>query len=132
MEWRHGTWQCAHCRRLVNVLYMPLERINLLHDAPARCAQIGASEAAATLPFADVEDFVKNQMGKSTGSAKDWRSVGDEVLKHLRDLRERSRAAAADPGQQLQFRLRLARNWVRSVVSQYLYRIARDQMEGPP
>jgi hypothetical protein len=82
--------------------------------------------------FADIEDFVKNQMGKSTGAAKDWRSVGDEVLKHLRDLRERSSAATADAGQQLQFRLRLARNWVRGVVSQYLYRIARDQMEATP
>ena len=87
--------------------------------------------------FVEVEDFVKNQMGKGRGTSKPWQKLGDEVLGQLLALRS---AKALEPGvapgtpcpegQQLQFRLRLARGWVRAVVSQYLYRFALQQMEG--
>ena len=78
--------------------------------------------------FADIEDFVKNQMGRDTSSAKQWRQVGDDILKELQTLRKRA-AEYDDQELQLAFRLRLARGWVRAVVSEYLYRIALDQME---
>ena len=78
--------------------------------------------------FADIEDFVKNQMGRDTSSAKQWRQVGDGILKELQALRKRA-AEYDDQELQLAFRLRLARGWVRAVVSEYLYRIALDQME---
>ena len=78
--------------------------------------------------FADIEDFVKNQMGKEKSPPR-WRRLGDEVLDALRHLRNKSQELDTDPGTQMALRLRLARGWVRAVVSQYLYRVACDQME---
>lgn len=91
--------------------------------------------------FADIEDFVKNQMGKEDKDKRQWRRLGDSVLKGLKELRETSQVLAPDDStdpselsasgtKQMALRLRLARGWVRAVVSQYLYRVARDQMEG--
>lgn len=74
--------------------------------------------------FADIEDFVKNQMGKE---AK-WRELGDKVLAQLNTLRRKSEQLDDDPINQMALRLRLARSWVRAVVSEYLYRVARDQI----
>ena len=79
--------------------------------------------------FADIEDFVKNQMGKEDKKEKKWRVLGDTVLKELKQLRDKSCELDADPNNQMAVRLRLARGWVRAVVSQYLYQVARDQME---
>ena len=80
--------------------------------------------------FADIEDFVKNQMGKGTTSAKPWRQVGETVLDNLKSLRQRA-ATMIDQSSDAQhaLRLRLARGWVRAVVSEYLYRIACAEME---
>ena len=91
--------------------------------------------------FADIEDFVKNQMGKENKYKPQWRNLGDDVLSGLKDLRETSQQFVPDDSTdenklaearmtQMAVRLRLARGWVRAVVSQYLYRVARDQMEG--
>ena len=79
--------------------------------------------------FADVEDFVKNQMGKGGGEAKSWRQIGDEMLTQLKRLREQAAKWSDDSEVQLSLRLKLARGWVRAVVGEYLYRVARDQME---
>lgn len=79
--------------------------------------------------FADIEDFVKNQMGKEDKREKKWRVLGDTVLKELKQLRDKSCELDTDPNNQMAVRLRLARGWVRAVVSQYLYQVARDQME---
>ena len=90
--------------------------------------------------FADIEDFVKNQMGKADKN-KPWRNLGDDVLQGLKELRDTSRKLVPDDStdqsklsesrmKQMAVRLRLARGWVRAVVSQYLYRVARDQMEN--
>lgn len=79
--------------------------------------------------FADIEDFVKNQMGKEDKKVSQWRNLGDEVLEALKTLRDKSQEFDTEPSTQTAVRLRLARGWVRAVVSQYLYRIARDQME---
>ena len=79
--------------------------------------------------FADIEDFVKNQMGKEDKREKKWRILGDTVLTELKQLRDKSCELDADPNNQMAVRLRLARGWVRAVVSQYLYQVARDQME---
>ncbi len=78
--------------------------------------------------FADIEDFVKNQMGKERGNEKRWKTLGDDVLAGLEQLRQESQNLDTDPANQMALRLRLARGWVRAVVSEYLYRVARDQM----
>lgn len=91
--------------------------------------------------FADIEDFVKNQMGKEDKDKLQWRQLGDNVLNGLKELRDTSQKFVTDdPGEQselseagmkqMALRLRLARGWGRAVVSQYLYRVACDQMEG--
>ncbi|MDE0012363.1 MAG: hypothetical protein OXU36_14525 [Candidatus Poribacteria bacterium] len=91
--------------------------------------------------FADIEDFVKNQMGKEGKDKRQWRNLGDKVLTELKELRDTSQELVPDDPtdqsklsesqmKQMAVRLRLARGWMRAVVSQYLYRVARDQMEG--
>lgn len=83
--------------------------------------------------FADIEDFVKNQMGKDKSSgnrAGPWRQVGDEILKQLAVLRQRANELSRDEGQRLLLRLHLARGWVRAVVGAYLYAKAQKEMEA--
>ena len=91
--------------------------------------------------FADIEDFVKNQMGKEDKDRRQWRNLGDNVLTGLKELRDASQEFVPDDSdeqselseagmKQMALRLRLARGWGRAVVSQYLYRVAHDQMEG--
>lgn len=91
--------------------------------------------------FADIEDFVKNQMGKENKDKPQWRNLGDSILMELKELRDTSQELVPDDSanqsklsesqmKQMAVRLRLARGWVRAVVSQYLYRVARDQMEN--
>ena len=79
--------------------------------------------------FADIEDFVKNQMGKEMGKEAKWKKLGDKVLAQLKTLRHKSEQLDDDPINQMALRLHLARSWVRAVVSEYLYRIARDQIK---
>ena len=83
--------------------------------------------ACSAARFADVEDFVKNQMGKGDSN---WKAVGSDVLEQLSQLRGYSEEMAADPADRMAVRLRLARGWVRAVVGEYLYRLALKQMEG--
>ncbi len=85
--------------------------------------------AVSATRFADVEDFVKNQMGKKTGPSREWREVGDEILKQLEKLRAEANQLTADEGQRLLLRLHLARGWVRAVVGAYLYAKAQKEME---
>lgn len=77
--------------------------------------------------FADIEDFVKNQMGKEQNERK-WKRLGGDILKQLRQLRSESQKLDTDPANQMALRLRLARGWVRAVVSEYLYQVAHAQM----
>lgn len=79
--------------------------------------------------FADIEDFVKNQMGKEQKEHK-WKRLGGDILKQLRQLRSESQKIDTDPANQMALRLRLARGWVRAVVSEYLYQVAYAQMRG--
>ena len=79
--------------------------------------------------FADIEDFVKNQMGKEQNERK-WKRLGGDILKQLRQLRSESQKLDTDPANQMALRLRLARGWVRAVVSEYLYQVACAQMRG--
>jgi hypothetical protein len=78
--------------------------------------------------LADVEDFVKNQMGKTTQASRNWRQVGDAVLQQLRRLRDQATGLSTDEARRLQLRLHLARGWVRAVVGAYLYAKARQEM----
>jgi hypothetical protein len=78
--------------------------------------------------FTDIEDFVKNQMGKEKIDERKWKKLGGEVLQQLKQLREKSQELDDNPYNQMDLRLRLARGWVRAVVSEYLYQVACDQI----
>ena len=78
--------------------------------------------------FTDIEDFVKNQMGKEPKDKNEWKELGKEVLPQLRQLRDKSQELDADPYVRMALRLHLARGWARAVVSEYLYQVALDQM----
>ena len=83
--------------------------------------------ACSATRFADVEDFVKNQIGKGNGM---WKSVGPAVLDQLSELRTWSDRLDDDPANRMALRLRLARSWTRAVVSEYLYRLATKEMSA--
>lgn len=85
--------------------------------------------ACSATRFADIEDFVKNQMGKGH---EHWRALGNDVLSQLSELRCHSGKLDVDPARQMALRLRLARGWVRVVVGEYLYRLALEQMGETP
>ena len=85
--------------------------------------------ACSATRFADIEDFVKNQMGKGH---KHWIALGDDVLRQLSELRCHSGELDGDPARQMALRLHLARGWVRAVVGGYLYRLALEQMGETP
>ena len=79
--------------------------------------------------LADIEDFVKNQMGKEDSAQCQWWVFGPKVLQQLRALRSESQRYGEAPAeQQLAIRLHLARGCVCALVSAYLYCVALDQM----
>ena len=82
--------------------------------------------ACSATRFADVEDFVKNQMGKGN---QEWKAAGPGVLQQLSRLRDASNEFTGDEADRMALRLRLVRGWVRAVVGEYLYRLALDQMD---
>lgn len=83
--------------------------------------------------FADIEDFVKSQMGKNGEEAQAWRAIGEDVLKQLHQLREKAKLISEDEHLRLATRLHLARGWVRAVVGAYLFKKAMDELDrqGP-
>jgi hypothetical protein len=89
--------------------------------------------AVSATRFADVEDFVKNHMGKEKLDKQKkpgpWRQTGDNILEQLKKLRAQANQLTSDEGQRLLLRLHLARGWVRAVVSAYLYAKAQKEME---
>ena len=81
-----------------------------------------------------VEQFLKNQMGRATDNGKAWRQVGPELLTQLDKLRStaeelRHRCKELDEAHALALRLQLARGWIRMVVAEYMYQFALQQME---
>lgn len=89
--------------------------------------------AVSATRFADIEDFVKNQMGKekkdNANRPGPWHRIGDDILDQLTKLREQANRMTTDEGQRLLLRLHLARGWVRAVVGAYLYAKAQKEME---
>ncbi|MDW8266679.1 MAG: hypothetical protein RMJ52_15255 [Gemmataceae bacterium] len=83
--------------------------------------------AVSARRLSDIEVFVKNQMGKKSGSHA-WRRVGDRILEQLAKLRAESNRIAMDEGQRLLLRAYLARGWVKTVVGAYLYAKAQREM----
>lgn len=83
--------------------------------------------AVSARRLSDIEVFVKNQMGKISGSDA-WRNVGNGLLQQLADLRDAANRFATDEGQRLLLRLYLARGWVKAVVGAYLYAKAQREM----
>ena len=86
--------------------------------------------ACTATRFADIEDYVKNQMGKETDGPWKWREVGSCILAELKRLRAKSTKLDADTYTQMAFRLYLARGWARAVVSDYLFQVACRQMDA--
>ncbi len=80
--------------------------------------------------FCDIEDFVKNQMGREGDAAQKWRDVGGRVLDDLHKLRAKAQELAGNEAERLLLRLHLARGWIRSVVGAYLYKKAMKQLEA--
>lgn len=80
--------------------------------------------------FCDIEDFVKNQMGREGKVGDDWRKAGDQVLEQLNELRTNANKLASSEPERLLLRLHLARGWIRAVVGGYLYKKACKQLEG--
>jgi hypothetical protein len=85
--------------------------------------------AVSATRLADVEDFVKNQMGRKTGAYKQWRQVGNETLRQLGQLRQAADRLTTDENQRLLLRLHFARGWVRAVLGSYLYAKALKEMQ---
>jgi 3-deoxy-D-arabino-heptulosonate 7-phosphate (DAHP) synthase class II len=85
--------------------------------------------AVSATRFADIEDFIKSQMGRKAGAYREWRKEGDETLRQLGELRKAAEGLTTDEGQRLLLRLHLARGWVRAVVGAYLYSKAQKEME---
>jgi hypothetical protein len=90
--------------------------------------------AVSAARFGDVEDFVKNQMGRQSRSNDDnaarWRRVGDNLLAQLYELRQEADKITPEPAARLSVRLRLVRGWVRAVIGEYLYRKAQAELRG--
>jgi hypothetical protein len=103
------------------------ERTNQISSQVRNLQQI----ACSAIRFADIEDFIKNQMGKTNTVADKWRLFGNDLLYSLDQLRSHAEKLSDSKEKQFLIRLKLARNWVRAVVSQYLYQVARTQMENP-
>jgi hypothetical protein len=80
--------------------------------------------------FADIEDFIKNQMGRHTAVASQWRAIGDDLLSHLEVLRNKAGELTQDEPQRRLIRLHLARGWINAVVSAYLYEKAQIEMSA--
>ena len=102
------------------------ERTNRISTQVRNLQQITCSATR----FADIEDFVKNQMGKERTDDPKWKALGGDILRQLEHLRAKSQELDTDPHNQMALRLRLARGWVRAVVSAYLYEVALDQMDN--
>ncbi|MCL6502305.1 MAG: hypothetical protein K6T86_06430 [Pirellulales bacterium] len=77
----------------------------------------------------DIEDFVRNQMGREGETADQWRKVGDEILEQLKTLRSKAEKLSKVEEERLLLRLHLARGWIRAVVGGYLYKKATSQLE---
>ena len=78
--------------------------------------------------FADIEDFVKHQMGRKTGAYKEWRRVGVKIIEKLKLLRDEGNKISTDEQERLLLRLYLARGWVRALVGAYMYAKALKEM----
>jgi len=90
--------------------------------------------------LADVEAFIKNQMGKDSGqTSQKWRQVGESLLKDIDGIfrttdSKQSGFLLGDISQEITrnqirlVRLYLARGWVKSVVASYMYQKALQEM----
>jgi hypothetical protein len=89
--------------------------------------------AVSAARLADVEDFVKNQMGKEKiddqGGGK-WHRVGGRILDHLKTLRDQAARLANDETPRLHIRLHLVRGWIRAVVGAYMYAKACSELKS--
>jgi hypothetical protein len=86
--------------------------------------------AVSATRLGDIEDFVKNQMGRG-GSARDWQQIGPRLLEQLADLRHKAQNLASGHStvQEHLLRLYLARGWIRAVIGGYMYAKACQEMK---
>jgi len=70
--------------------------------------------------FSEIINYIKNQAGKDRKDQ--WSKIADEVLDHLAQLEKKAKEIGGeDPGVILDVKIRLARGWVKQVVSHYLF-----------
>ncbi len=82
----------------------------------------------STSRFSEIVNYIKNQAGKDE-KKQNWFRIANDLLQQLDDLeQEASRIGKNDPELILDVKLRLARGWVKQIVSHYLY--ARLLTEG--
>ncbi len=87
----------------------------------------------AAVRLSQVENFIKNQMGRSREVAEKWVRVGPLLLEQVDMLRKQAENIAKKFGlsedEELEVRLRLARGWVSTLVSQYMYRFGLARLK---
>ncbi len=75
----------------------------------------------STSRFSEIVNYIKNQAGKDK-KKQNWSHVANDLLQQLDGLEQEARRIGKnDPELVLDVKLRLARGWVKQIVSHYLY-----------
>lgn len=84
----------------------------------------------STRRFSEILNYIKNQAGKSSNAAKKWQKVAGLLLNQLATLENKGKELGdEDPELIMESKLRLARGWIKQVVSQYLFLNVRSELE---
>ena len=82
----------------------------------------------STSRFSEIVNYIKNKAGKDE-KKQNWFRIANDLLQQLDGLEQEARRIGKnDPELILDVKLRLARGWVKQIVSHYLY--ARLLKEG--
>jgi len=81
------------------------------------------SLVSATTRFSEILNFIKNQAGKEKKKHEIiWGKIAGPMLSQLEYLEEKAKdLGGGNPYETLELKLKLARGWVRQVVTHYLY-----------
>ena len=104
-----------------------------LYKAGFKNTQIRGFETlvVSTRRFTEIINYIKNQAGKKSANAQQWRSCAPALLKQLDTLEQHAgELGQGDPAMTLDSKLRLARGWARQVVTSFLFENARVEIAG--
>ncbi|OQX24706.1 MAG: hypothetical protein BWK80_19400 [Desulfobacteraceae bacterium IS3] len=77
---------------------------------------------ASTNRFSEIMNYIKNQAGKEKKDDKKWSRVAPLLLGQLEELEKKAKQLGGeDISAILGIKMRLARGWIRQVVTHYLY-----------